>query len=302
MKPALLRRISSSQPTVWGQNIYVNERSSVHGFIFGFFTRNFETMPPKSSVAPPMPKIAPPAPEKCENMADVDMNSGMAAVMNELTAGSSLQLRKVTDDMKTKNMKRDDVSHAAPPVARKPATASPAAVAAHAIAAQAPVCEIQRSNWVVENYVNYRGVLKLEDCDMKQLVYISKCVNTTIHVDCKVKSITLDGCKRVNLIVHSVISSVELVNCERCKVHSVNELPSLCIDKCSGVSVTLSPASLACEITSSKSCEMNVLVPIGTEGDYKEMPIPEQYVHKVVVSDDTVNQYSLKTDVSALYH
>jgi adenylyl cyclase-associated protein len=257
-------------------------------------------MPPKASVPPPVPKAAPPPAEKYEPMTDVGSDAGLAAVMNELTSGNSVQLRKVTDDMKTKNMKRDDIPHPAPPAARRPAAACPAAVTSKAFPLLPPVCEIQRSNWVVENYVNHQGVLKLDECDMKQIVYISKCTNTTIHVDSKVKSITLDGCKRVNLIVHSVISSVELVNCERCKVHSVNELPSLCIDKCSGVAVTLSQSSLACEFTTSKSSEMNVLVPIGTDGDYKEMAIPEQYVHRVTGSDS--NNYSLKTEVSALYH
>ena len=84
-------------------------------------------------------------------------------------------------------------------------------------------------------------------------------------------------------------------------MHSVNELPSLCIDKCSGVSVTLSPASLGCEFTTSKSSEMNVSVPIGTDDDYKEMPVPEQYVHRVNIGEGS-NNYSLKTDVSSLYH
>ncbi len=261
----------------------------------------FLPMPPKSAAPPALPKTAPPPrPDKFENTPPEDSNSGMVAVMNELTSGS-VKLNKVTDDMKTKNRKEDD----------RPLTI-PAQVAGENIQPKVveqpkrpsapvlqPVCEIQRSNWVVENYVNHQGVLKLDNCDMKQIVYISKCSNSTIYVDCKVKSITLDGCKRVNLIVNSVISSVELVNSERCKVHSVNELPSLCIDKCSGVTVTLSPSSLNCEITSSKSSEMNVAIPIGTDGDYKEIPIPEQYVHRVHASAS--NQYSLKTDVSSLY-
>lgn len=258
-------------------------------------------MPPKSAAPPALPKAAPPPPvEKLENTPPEDSNSGMAAVMNELVAGS-VKLKKVTDDMKTKNRKDEE------PVIPAQLTPSEAPALNTAVGSVPkkqvapvlqPVCEIQRSNWVVENYVNHQGVLKLENCDMKQIVYISKCTNSTIYVDCKVKSITLDGCKRVNLIVNSVISSVELVNCERCKVHSVNELPSLCIDKCSGVTVTLSPSSLGCEITSSKSSEMNVAIPIGTDGDYKEIPIPEQYVHRVNVNSD---QYSLKTDVSSLY-
>lgn len=253
-------------------------------------------MPPKVSAAPAVPKKAPPPMEKAEVAEFAANNSGMAAVMNELVSGSVLNLKKVSDDMKTKNRKADDV--AAVPISVAPVIANRAVLAA--VVHLPPVCEIQRSNWVVENFVNHAGMLKLDDCDMKQIVYVSKCVNTTIFVNCKVKSITLDGCKKVNLIVHSVISSVELVNCERCKIQSINELPSLCIDKCSGVSVTLSPLSLQCEFTTSKSSEMNVSVPIGVDGDYKELAVPEQFVHKI--GTNAKNEFVLQTGVSALYH
>ena len=250
-------------------------------------------MPPKASAAPKMPSKAPPPAQKFEAMDTSSSNAGMAAVMNELVGGAGVSLKKVSDDMKTKNRKPED----AIPVA--PAPAAPVKAVTLPAALIAPVCEIQRSNWVVENYMNHPGVLKLTECDMKQIVYVSKCVNTTIYVDCKVKSITLDGCKRVNLIVHSVISSVELVNCERCKVQAVYELPSLCIDKCSGVGITLSHKSMDCEFTTSKSSEMNVSVPIGDDGDYKELPIPEQYVHKVGTKETS---FFLETNVSGLYN
>jgi adenylyl cyclase-associated protein len=242
---------------------------------------------------------APPPPEPVENIPSGNGDSGMAAVMKELVSGEKPQLRKVTDDMKSKNQKMDIDEQAkvsttgmhVEPVISKLTTPAAKAVAT-------PVCEIQRSNWVVENYVNHPEVLKLTECTMKQIVYVSKCVNTTVYVDSKVKSITLDGCKRVNLIVNSVISSVELVNCERTKIHSINELPSISIDKCSGVAITLSNASLDCALTSSKSSEMNVSVPVGDEGDYKEMPIPEQFVHRVTGSGKSAH---LDTKVSDLY-
>jgi adenylyl cyclase-associated protein len=221
----------------------------------------------------------------------------MADVMKELTTGGKPQLKKVTDDMKTKNRKMDVGEPVQPlqPVAKESRTESNISARG---AVAFPVCEIQRSNWVVENYVNHPEVLKLSDCTMKQIVYISKCVNTTVFVDCKVKSITLDGCKRVNLIVNSVISSVELVNCERTKVHSINELPSMAIDKCSGVAIALSHASMDCAFTTSKSSEMNVSVPIGDDGDYKEIPIPEQFVHRLSGAGKAAK---LDSQVSDLY-
>ena len=252
-------------------------------------------MPPKKSAAPNLPMRPPPPAEPTENTPIGNGESGMAAVMKELVSGGKPILKKVTDDMKTKN-RRMDLDE--PVIYTEALPSGPAVVHIPPKQVAKPVCEIQRSNWVVENYVNHPEVLKLTECNMKQIVYVSKCFNTTVYVDSKVKSITLDGCKRVNLIVNSVISSVELVNCERTKIHSINELPSMSIDKCAGVSIVLSPASLDCAFTTSKSSEMNVSIPIGDEGDYKEMPIPEQFVHRVVGQGKTGH---LETKVSDLY-
>lgn len=58
-------------------------------------------------------------------------------------------------------------------------------------------------------------------------------------------------------------------------------MPTISIDKTDGCQVYLSPESLDVEIVSSKSSEMNVLIPKGN-GDYSEHPIPEQF--KTVLS------------------
>lgn len=254
-------------------------------------------LPTAKSAAPNLPKRAPPPPEPVENVPEDNGCGGMAAVMKELVRGEKPQLRKVTDDMKTKNRKME-MDESVQPVATSERMEASDVHRAKNDTRPNPVCEIQRSNWVVENFVKHPEVLKLTECSMKQVVYISKCTETTVFVDCKVKSITLDGCKKVNLIVNSVISSVELVNCEKSTVHSINELPSIAIDKCSGVAVILSAASLDCAFTTSKSSEMNVSVPVGTEGDYKEMPIPEQYVHRIT---GTGKSSRIETKVSDLY-
>jgi len=56
-------------------------------------------------------------------------------------------------------------------------------------------------------------------------------------------------------------------------------VPSVAIDKCSGVQVFLSKSSLETEIVTSKSSEMNIVIPKGD--DVVELPVPEQYVTKV---------------------
>ncbi|KAI5635591.1 hypothetical protein NE865_11671 [Phthorimaea operculella] len=56
----------------------------------------------------------------------------------------------------------------------------------------------------------------------------------------------------------------------------LGKVPTISIDKTDGCQIYLSKDSLDVEIVSSKSSEMNVLVPKGN-GDYTELPIPEQY-------------------------
>ena len=47
-----------------------------------------------------------------------------------------------------------------------------------------------------------------------------------------------------------------------------------------GVQLFLSEASVALDLITAKSSEINVNIPIG-DGDWKELVIPEQFVHKI---------------------
>merc|ERR1711988_392591 len=108
--------------------------------------------------------------------------------------------------------------------------------------------------------------------------------NTTFRLHGKAKTVTLDSCSRVNLVVDSLISAVECVNSERLQVQAMGLVPSVSIDKCSGVQLYLSKESIDCSIITSKSSEMNVNVPQITENgeEMVEIVIPEQFQHKIV--------------------
>ncbi|CAH2050541.1 unnamed protein product, partial [Iphiclides podalirius] len=60
------------------------------------------------------------------------------------------------------------------------------------------------------------------------------------------------------------------------RLQVLGKVPTISIDKTDGCQIYLSPESLDVEIVSSKSSEMNVLVP-KSNGDYSEYPIPEQF-------------------------
>ena len=211
-------------------------------------------------------------------------SAGQAGVFAEISRG--LNLTRVTDDMKTKNRPAGD----AVPIARQPVASPP-----KKICTGPPVCEIRRDNWHISGWSGQKVDLCERGCEvtMKQLVYVGGCVDSQIVVGIdsgkavngfpatlKAKSITVDSCTRCTIIVGSVISSVELVNCEKVKLQVLGCVPTICIDKCNGVGIWLSAASESVAITTAKSSEMNMS--IERNGEWAEMPIPEQFTHRLV--------------------
>jgi len=220
---------------------------------------------------------------------------GMGAIFGAIQGKDATGLKKVSDDMKTKNRSKDDAAPAAP--APKPKVA---AAKAHNMDGRkkgpkgAPIKELQRdTNWVIENQEGVANII-MDEADVKQNVIVINCRECTIQVKNKVKAISIDGCEKVNVICGDVLSTVELVNSDKCKVQTIGKINSVAIDKCNGVNIFLSKASIGAELITSKSSEMNVTIPEGDDGDIIEMPIPEQFVTRVVGK-------KLQTGVSHIY-
>merc|ERR1712032_1519336 len=105
--------------------------------------------------------------------------------------------------------------------------------------------------------VSDTGILEVEILDAKHQVYIYNCEEVTIKIKGdKFKSIVIDKCEKVNVIVPTIISGCEIVNCKKIAVQSESVCPVFSIDKTVGVSII-------------------------DGDDCKEIPIPEQFVHKV---------------------
>jgi len=82
----------------------------------------------------------------------------------------------------------------------------------------------------------------------------------------------------VAIVFDTVVSSFEVVNCRSVEVQVTGKVPSFAIDKTSGAQIYLSKGALDTEIVTSKSSEMNVLIPgSSADEDLVEIAIPEQY-------------------------
>lgn len=233
--------------------------------------------PPAGGPPPPgPPPPGPPPPAATTKAGDVDPSAAVSAVFSQINSGNVTSgLRKVTKDMKSKN--QPGYSGAVTVAAPKKA----AAPAAKAVAKKGPAkTELQGNKWMVENHDGGEHVI--DATDFKQTVYIYKTDNAVIRINNKINAVTLDSCKKTSVVFDNAIASLEIVNCNSVRVQITIKVPSITVDKTSGCILYLSKDGLDTEIYTSKSDEMNVVIPNPTEGeDPIETPIPEQFLTKV---------------------
>lgn len=198
----------------------------------------------------------------------------MGAVFAQLNQGSA-----ITAGLKHVK-KGEGIKDRAIPVEKKPApkAAAPKVEAA----AKPPKMEHTPKGWSVEYQVKNQS-MEITEAAVKETVYVFKCDNSVLQVKPKVNHITLDGCKKMSLVFSSTVAGVDLINCTSCVVQVTESVKTINIDKCAGTQIFLSRDSLDAEIVSAKSSELNIVVPGATDNDeYKEHPIPEQFVSKYV--------------------
>lgn len=71
---------------------------------------------------------------------------------------------------------------------------------------------------MVQNYEKNPSV-ELKDVEQKAIVYISSSNNSVFKIPGKVKGVVLDNCASCTLLVDDVLSTVDVVNCEKATVY-----------------------------------------------------------------------------------
>lgn len=234
----------------------------------------------------------------------------MAGLMGELSKrkdgdSAATGLKKVTKDQQTwrKEFKKEDATPTAPSLEELKAKKEQPKKKKGGLKGL-PIFEYQDRGfkWVVENHtkdsvakeISNDGMITVEISDPKQQVYIYNCEDVTVKVIGKFKNLILDTCTKVNVVFDTIISGVESVNSKKIQLQVTGVCPVFTIDKTVNVTVYLSEESKSVStFTTSLSSEMNVSFPDGD--DIKEMPIPEQFVHKLTNN-------SVTSEVSDLYH
>jgi len=139
---------------------------------------------------------------------------------------------------------------------------------------------LEGNKWSIENFVGNKSIV-IENTEIRHLVYIYNCIDSTIQIKGKVNAITIDNCKKTGIVIDSVVSAVDIVNAKSVQLQIREKAPTVSIDKTDGCLLYLSKeCGEVVEIFSSKSSEMNVMYEKGD--DWTEIPIPEQFKTKLV--------------------
>ncbi|KAF7810887.1 glucan endo-1,3-beta-D-glucosidase [Senna tora] len=226
--------------------------------------------PTTSAPAPPVPPPAFLISSEPPQASSSKPKDGMSAVFQQINTGNvTAGLRKVTDDMKTKN-RTDRTGIVGGGTSEKESRAG-----SHATSkAGPPKFELQMGRkWVVENQIGKKDLV-IGDCDAKQSVYIYGCKDSVLQVQGKINNITVDKCTKMGVLFKDVVAACEMVNCNGVEVQCQGSAPTISVDNTSGCQIYLSKESLETSISTAKSSEINIMVP-GAEPDGDWLPTLE---------------------------
>ncbi|XP_032901136.1 adenylyl cyclase-associated protein 1 isoform X2 [Amblyraja radiata] len=229
---------------------------------------------PPSGGAPVPPPPGPP-PARAPVVSTDDTEISRTALFADLNMGTDVtkSLKHVPDSNKTH--KNPALKTSAGPFASGPKPFKTATPTVKPAAKQdPPVLKLEGKKWVVEHQMNASNLV-IQDTVLRQVVYVYKCTQSTLTVKGKINSITIDNCKKMGLVFEHVVGTVEIINSKDVKIQVLGNVPTISVNKTDGCHIYLSKDSLACEIVSAKSSEMNILIP--EKDDFVEYPVPEQF-------------------------
>jgi len=136
------------------------------------------------------------------------------------------------------------------------------------------IFKLDGKKWILENLGETTKEINIK---AEQRLYAFNCIGTTLKINGKSNSITIDKCSKVKFVFNSVISQVEIINSKSIQGQVFDLCPTLTVDGSSGVTFYVSSESRSAgfQVVSSRTDSMNILMP--GEESFEEIPIPEQF-------------------------
>lgn len=234
----------------------------------------FEPPAAPSAPCPPPPPPPGPPPVFTDEPEPTSAPSQHSALFAQLNQGMDITkgLKHVSDKQKThKNPGLRSQTVATNKTKAPGKASSPKAT----VQKRPPLLDLEGKKWRVENF-EQKHDLVIDETELKHVVYVFGCNNSTLQVKGKINSIIVDNCKKLGLVFENVVGIVEIINSKSIQLQVLGTVPTISINKTEGCQVYLSKESINCDIVSAKSSEMNIMIPEGQD-DYKEFPVPEQF-------------------------
>ncbi|KAL2049618.1 hypothetical protein ABVK25_010078 [Lepraria finkii] len=244
---------------------------------------------PPPTPPPPLPSFdgPPPPPPMPHIGTGASPNStDMGAVFDQISRGLDVtsHLRKVDPSSQTHKNPSLRASSAVPPAPRRSTSQS----SSRSIPSKKPKPESMRTKkppkkelegkkWLIENHDNPGQMIEIEAAINHSLL-ITRCTKTTIRVIGKANAISLDNCKQTSLVIDSLVSAVDVIQCPKFEMQVLGMLPTIMLDQVDGAAIYLNKETLhTTEIYTSKCTGVNINMPGPSEDDdYVEKPLPEQ--------------------------
>jgi adenylyl cyclase-associated protein len=239
---------------------------------------------------PPLPKFdntAPPPPPGPAPAHAKSTGGDMDAVFSQLNRGEDVTkgLKKVDkSQMNHKNPSlraqdsNDSISRSrsrGPETKPKPVSMRQNSMASTPVKKEGKK-ELDGNKWMIENFDSPSAPIEVE-VTQTQSILISGCKNTTIILKGKANAVSIDNCARTQLLIETLISSVDVIKSPNFAIQVTGSLPTILMDQVDGASIYLGKESLHTEVFTSKCSSVNiVLPPMGDEDDSRECPLPEQ--------------------------
>lgn len=206
--------------------------------------------------------------------------SGIGALFGDINksgVGITQSLKHVNDSQKNKNRPKEDLVPLAP---KNPPAHPPAHQSKKEEIPKKPGGISQQGPRIIAENLHEEAVHQLDKAEAKNDILIGSCSNCAFLVPNKVKAVTIDGCKKIQVEIHEVISMVELINCSNVTIYIKKTAPSITIDKCSAPKIFLFKEALDKKpnIITSLTSDMNIEIPgKSEEDDWIEVSIPQQF-------------------------
>jgi len=152
---------------------------------------------------------------------------------------------------------------------------------------------VKRGNmWQFLDYQNQEDVvLEGEDYQMKHGLYFADCINSVFTLNTKVKTVSLDSCKKTSFVINcDLVSEISMVNCQGCKIQMNGKVGSYALDKSGNCVIYINKAGWQesdpkpqivwsnCAAVTLSFCGLKLNGGDCDENTWEEFPLPEQFL------------------------